>query len=77
MLRAWRVVISSFQANGIIKLIDGMQVIGAFDLFNYLGMTRKAAEIRIYRLNRAGLIAPLGAEKAKWVLSVKCYEYLV
>ena len=60
----------------VLKLIEEMEVVRSFDLFDYLDMTLKAAVMRIYRMNKAGLIEPLGSEKGKWVLSVKGYEHL-
>ena len=57
----------------VLKLIDELEIIRAFDLVSYLAMTQKAAETRIYRLQKAGLIEPLGPERGQWVLSVKGY----
>jgi len=60
----------------VLKLIEEMEIIRPFDLVNYLDMTKKAADMRVYRLQKAGLIEPLGPEPGKWVLSVKGYEHL-
>ena len=60
----------------ILKLIEEMEIIRPFDLVDYLGMTQKAAEMRVYRLQKAGLIEPLGPERGQWVLSVKGCNHL-
>jgi len=49
---------------------------GPMTLVDYLDITYKAVAIRIYGLSKAGLIEPLGIERAKWVLSIKGYDHL-
>ena len=53
-----------------------MEAIRPFDLVNYLDMTKKAAEVRVYRLQKAGLVEPLGPERGKWALSSKAMSIL-
>lgn len=44
----------------VLKRIEEMEVIRPFGLVDYLDMTKKAAEMRVYRLQRTGLIEPPG-----------------
>ncbi len=61
---------------GLLKLIDEYEVIGRGELANYFGMKYKWADNRLERLQRAGLVEQLGAQRGRWLLLVKGIKYL-
>ena len=60
----------------ILELIEEMEIIGRMSLVDNFDISYSGAARRIYRLQKAGLIEPLGIERGKWVLSVKGYDHL-
>jgi len=59
----------------ILELIEEMEIIGPMSLVDNFDISYSGAARRIYRLQKAGLIEPLGIERGKW-LSIKGYDHL-